>query len=260
MRAVLYTAVLVISSVILLCVVGNATADTAVIFDKFNGPKGAPPNSDIWVYDPGGPADHQLQTYTESTDNIRLDGKGHMVIQAQKAGDQYTSGRLVTRANVLYGTISARIKMPSGQGIWPAFWLLGSDYPAVGWPQCGEIDIMELVNVGTAYYVTLHGPQGDSDYQPAGVGNSGSMGDLSADFHEYWLKWRPESITIGVDGTTLGSFTPASLPAGAQWVFDHPMYVVLNVAVGGDWPGPPNDSTPFPAIMLVDWFRYTPGR
>jgi beta-glucanase (GH16 family) len=119
---------------------------------------------------------------------------------------------------------------------------------------------MELVNVGTTYYTTIHGPLGDSDYNaPSGVGTTGPIGDLSADFHEYWVNWQPQHITIGVDAITLGSFTPASLPPGGRWVFDQPMYAILNVAVGGDWPGPPNDSTQFPATMMVDWFRYTPS-
>ena len=107
--------------------------------------------------------------------------------------------------------------------------------------------------------MTLHGPQGKSDYMNgSGVRASGPIADLTNDFHVYWMNWQPDSIGIGVDDITLGVFTPASLPDGARWVFNHPMYTVLNVAVGGDWPGPPNNSTPFPATMLVDWFRYTP--
>ena len=118
---------------------------------------------------------------------------------------------------------------------------------------------MELVNSGTTYYATLHGPQGESDYSNGeGVRTSGPIADLTNDFHVYWMDWQHDSITIGVDDTTLGAFTPASLPPGGRWVFNHPMYAVLNVAVGGDWPGPPTDATPFPATMVVDWFRYTP--
>jgi beta-glucanase (GH16 family) len=243
---------------------GHASASAGAVFDDFDGAEGSRPNAGIWDYDPGNPssANHQLQNYTDSTENIRLDGQGHLVIQAIRSGNGYTSGRLVTRGKVdmRYGRISARIKMPSGQGIWPAFWMLGSDYGNVGWPECGEVDLMELVNVGTRYNVTLHGPQGKSDYlNGSGVRANGPITDLTNDFHVYWMNWQPDSITIGVDDITLGAFTPASLPDGAQWVFNHPMYAVLNVAVGGDWPGPPNDSTPFPATMLVDWFRYAPG-
>ncbi|WP_319454946.1 MULTISPECIES: glycoside hydrolase family 16 protein [unclassified Mycobacterium] len=241
-----------------------ASPPSGAVFDDFDGPTGAPPSSKYWTYDLGHPgaAHEELQTYIESTDNIRLDGLGHLVIQALQTPTGYTSGRLVTRGkvNMLYGTIEARIKFPTGQGIWPAFWMLGSNMETVSWPQCGEIDIMELVNSGTTYYVTLHGPQGRSDYLGgSGVGAEGAIADLTTDFHTYWVTWRPDSISIGVDGTTLEQFTPTSLPPGAQWVFnDNPMYALLNVAVGGDWAGPPDESTRFPATMLVDWFRYTP--
>jgi beta-glucanase (GH16 family) len=239
----------------------TATADT--VFDDFDGPAGSPPNPKIWDYDLGGGWGHgsELQVYTNSSDNVRLDGQGHLVIQALKTSTGYTSGRLVTRGklNVLYGTLVARIKFPARQGIWSTFWTVGSNIDSVGWPRCGEIDIMELVNVGTKYNVTLHGPQGESDYLAgAGVARSGPIADLTDDFHEYWMNWRQNGITIGVDGITLAEFTPASLPAGAQWVFNHPMYAVLSLAVGGNLPGPPTDATPFPATMLVDWFRYTP--
>lgn len=238
----------------------GSEAAAAELFDDFAGPAGSPPGSQLWAYDPGnvGPGD---QTYTASTDNARLDGQGHLLIEADRSGGSYTSGRLVTRgkADMLYGRISARIKMPSGQGIWPAFWLLGSDYRNLGWPRCGEIDLMELVNNGSTYHVTLHGPQGNSDYNGGdGVGASGAIADLTLDFHVYWMDWRKDHITVGVDNTTLADFTPDSIPGGGQWVFNQPMYAVLNVAVGGDWPGPPAETTGFPATMVVDWFRYTP--
>jgi beta-glucanase (GH16 family) len=233
------------------------------MYDDFDGPAGAPPNPRYWGYDLGSPgaANNEMQVYTNSPDNVRLDGQGHLVIEAQKTQNGYTSGRIVTRGRVdmMYGTLAARIKFPAGQGIWPAFWTLGSNMASAGWPESGEIDIMELVNSGSTYHVTLHGPQGNSDYLGGdGVGTSGPIADLTNDFHEYWLHWQPDNITIGVDGTTLATFTPSSLPPGARWVFNHPMYAVLNVAVGGDWPGPPDASTPFPATMLVDWVRYTP--
>ena len=238
------------------------------VFDDFDGPAGAAPNSQLWDYDLGPYQDDGLQVYTKSPENVRLDGQGHLVIQALRTPSGYTSARPVTRGklSMLYGKMSARIKFPSGQGIWPAFWMLGAGYPdTVGWPQCGEIDLMEIVNAGTEYHVTLHGPQGDTDYyggvEKSGqvVGTSGPIADLSKDFHTYWVDWQPNNITIGVDDATLGHFTPWSLPPGAQWVFDRPMYALLNIAVGGDWPGPPDASTQFPATMLVDWFKYVPN-
>ena len=152
-----------------------------------------------------------------------------------------------------YGTLVARIKMPAGQGIWPSFWMLGTAYQPVpgndGWPDIGEIDMMELVNNGDTYYVTLHGPQstptGTTDYYGGSssgnvVGNHGSVADLTADYHDYWVIRRPDEIIIGVDDKTLGVFTPASLPPGGQWVFNAPMFAILQISVGGPWPGPPD--------------------
>lgn len=242
-------------------------ARPGTVVDDFDGPAGAPPNPALWTYDLGPWRDDGLQTYTDDPDNVRLDGDGHLVIQARKTADGYTSARPVTRGKLamLYGTVRARIKFPSGQGIWPAFWMLGTDYPEVGWPRSGEIDIMELVNNGSTYYATLHGPQGDTDYYGGVkvtdkvVGVKGSIADLTTDFHDYWLNWQPNSIVIGVDDQTLATFTPASLPPGAEWVFDKPMYALLNIAVGGTWAGPPDESTPWPATMLVDSFSYTPA-
>ena len=228
------------------------------LVEDFSGPAGAPPNSDLWTIDVGSSAEHgweqgSLQTYTDSPDNVRLDGEGHLVLEARRSGDTYTSGRIVTRGKMAFpfGTITARIKFPAGKGIWPAFWMLGSDIDAVGWPECGEIDIMEIVNDATTYHVSLHGPN-------TKIGESGSIGDLSTDFHNYWLTRRADSIVAGVDDTTLAAFSPASLPQDAPWVFNGPMFVLLNVAVGGDWPGSPNASTPWPAAMTVDWLRFDP--
>lgn len=238
-----------------------ATAGTLVttpFLDEFNGPAGSPPNSDHWIADVGSSAEHgweegTLQTYTDSPDNIRLDGAGHLVIQARKDGDSYTSGRLVTRGKLAfgYGTIVAGIKFPPGQGLWPAFWMLGSDIDTVGWPQCGEIDVMELMNGPSTYTVALHGPGTDSVVK-------GPINDLSQDFHSYWVTRRKGSVTIGVDDILLKSFTPQTLLPDSQWVFDNPMFLLLNLAVGGKWSGPPDESTPFPATMLVDWVRFEP--
>ncbi|MEN4477249.1 glycoside hydrolase family 16 protein [Mycolicibacterium cosmeticum] len=219
--------------------------------------------SRYWNYEYGRPGivNHELQEYTDSRDNVRIDALGNLVIEARRTGGGYTSGRLSTRGklDMMYGTITARIKAPSGQGIWPAFWLLGSDIDTVGWPECGEIDIMELVSSGTTYHVSIHGPPAGSEYADSdAVSTQGPITDLTTDFHNYWVTRRPGRITIGVDQRTLGEFTPDSLPSYARWVFERPMYAVLNVAVGGDWPGPPDPTTPFPATMLVDWFSYTP--
>ncbi|MGI9125970.1 MAG: glycoside hydrolase family 16 protein [Mycobacterium sp.] len=242
-------------------VIGYASATpiaSGPIFEDFLGPVGAPPNPALWTADVGASADHgwergSLQTYTDSPDNVRLDGYGNLVIEARKAGDGYTSGRLVTRGKMVfgYGTVAARIKLPAGQGIWPAFWMLGSNIDAVGWPDCGEIDIIELVNTGSTYNVALHAPNADIEQKDG-------IADLSADYHNYWMTRRENSVTMGVDDITLATFTPESLPADSHWVFDKLMFALLNVAVGGDWPGPPDQSTPFPARRSVDWFSYEP--
>lgn len=240
------------------------------VIDDFDGPAGAPPNPALWGYDLGPWRDDGLQTYTDAPDNVRLDGDGHLLIQARKTPEGYTSARPNTRGKLAmqYGTVSARIKMPEGRGTWPAFWMMGTgydpDHPQT-WPGCGEIDIMELVNDGKTYHVTLHGPQGGTDYYGGVkvtdkvVGTSGPIDDLTTDFHTYWLQWNPDHISIGVDERTLGTFTPASLPPGAEWAFNRPMFVLLDVAVGGPWSGPPDSSTPWPVTMQVDWFRYEPG-
>lgn len=243
-------------------VVGPAAAApiaSASFFDDFLGPAGAPPNPANWTIDVGSSADHgwergSLQTYTASPDNVRLDGFGNLVIEARRAGDGYTSGRLSTKGKVdfPFGMISARIKMPAGQGLWPAFWMLGANIDAVGWPQSGEIDIMELINTGSTYNIALHAPNADIEAK-------GGIADLSGDFHNYWMSRSPENVIVGVDGTTLATFTPASLPPESQWVFDKLMFILLNLAVGGDWPGPPDQSTPFPAAMVVDWVSFEPS-
>lgn len=236
----------------------TGTLVTSAFVEDFDGPAGAPPNPDFWTIDVGSSAEHgweagSLQTYTDSPDNISLDGEGNLVIRARKADDVYTSGRMTTRGKITFpfGTIVARMKLPAGQGIWSAFWMLGSNVETVGWPGCGEIDIIELVNEATQYHVALHGPGFDSvDEAP--------IDDLSADFHDYWMTRGENSVTMGVDDTMLKAFTPEALPADSQWVFNDPMFVLINLAVGGTWPGPPDDSTPFPAATVVDWLRFEP--
>lgn len=253
----------------------DAVTTGGVVVDDFGGAAGAQPSAGLWNYETGKGVGDGLQNYTDAAANVRLDGQGHLIIQARPTGGGYTSGLLTTKGklDMMYGTLTARIKFPAGQGIWPAFWMLGSTFSRstwnapneMGWPGCGEIDIMELANTATTFHVALHGPQGASDYYKGTstpwqvVGTSGPVADLSADFHDYWVTREPDLIVIGVDDTVLGSFTPASLPSGARWVFNEPMFAILNIAVGGPWPGPPDATTPWPATMLVDWFRYTPA-
>ncbi|MEN4477251.1 glycoside hydrolase family 16 protein [Mycolicibacterium cosmeticum] len=271
-RRVLQTtcAVLVItvaaSTVQAVCAADSATlGDHPAVFDGFDGAANSAPDGAIWDYDVGRwQTNGQLQEYTSSRDNIRVDGAGHLIIEARSTESGITSGRLVTRHRVpmLYGTLSARIKMPTGKGISPSFWLVGTDIDTAGWPDCGEIDLVEMPSSGTYRYTTLHGPWtarppgARSDYQ---IQTQAQTVDLSADFHTYWVVRAPGSIVIGMDGTTFATFTPESLSPDQRWVFDHPMYAILNVAVGDDWAGPPDETTSWPATMVVDWFRWEPA-
>ena len=224
-------------------------------FEDFGGTTGSPPNPDNWSAIQGTGWDIGIENYT--SDNAVLDGQGHLKLQAVKTDSGYLSGRVQTKnkANFGYGTLTARIKMPSGQGLWPAFWLVGADEDTNPWPGAGEINVVELINTAQQRYSSIHGPiSGVSDYLQAQI--SGRSLDLSADFHSYWVTRSENSITVGVDNIEWGQFTPASLPAGAQWVFNKPFYAILNLAVGGAWAGPPDGSTHFPATMLVDWVHW----
>jgi beta-glucanase (GH16 family) len=238
---------------------GAAGARSGTTADEFDMRAGSPPDPGLWGYDTGTGwgAGGEVQTYTNSIDNVYQDGD-HLVLQAIRSDDgTYTSGRIKTqgRFEMVYGRVEARIQMPPGPGTLPAFWLLGADYPVVGHPESGEIDIIEYVQ--SAFHHTLHGPGTGED----GVSRSWVPPfDPSAEFHTYWAERSPNMITIGVDDIITAVFTPASLPAGATWVYDKPMFAVLSFAIGSDgsWAGTPPAGTPFPQQMVVDWFRYTP--
>ena len=240
-----------------------APARQLAFADEFEGPAGSPPDASKWTHDRGGSGwgNDELQYYTDSTRNAALDGSGALVITARaerRHGRNYTSARLKTlgRFAQAYGRFEARIRIPQGQGIWPAFWLLGSDMDAVGWPQCGEIDVME--NIGrepTLVYGTVHGP-GYSD--EGGIGAAYGLpggARFADDYHVYAVEWEPEAVRWYVDGALRQTLTPGALPRGARWVLDHPFFILLNVAVGGRWPGPPDKTTQLPQQMLVDYVR-----
>ena len=145
--------------------------------------------------------------------------------------------------------------MTAGQGIWPAFWLLGNDVGTVGWPTCGEIDIME--NIGkepSIVHGTIHGP-GYSGGASIGAPYTLPSGKFADDFHVFSIEWTPDTIRFYVDGALYETRTKAELPGGSKWVFDHPFFVLLNVAVGGNWPGNPDATTVFPQKLLVDYVR-----
>ena len=236
----------------------NVTTATGSIVDNFTGTAGSAPNSAIWSVRSGTGFDAGIETY--ATGNAFLDGQGHLVLQASRAKNgSYTSGEVWTKNTVSfgYGTITARIKMPAGQGLWPSFFLTGANSDTVGWPQSGEIDVVELPSTTTTVYSTLHGPiTGSTNTQQAQL--TATMPDLSAGYHNYWVTHLPNQITFGVDNITLGTLTPASLAPGSQWVYNQPMYAILDLAVGGSWAGAPTSSTPSTAQMLVDSITWTP--
>lgn len=229
--------------------------------DEFNAPAGTSPDPAKWTYDlgAGGWGNRELETYTDRSANMFEDGAGHLVIRALKtaAGD-YTSARIKTlgKFSIQYGKIEARIKMPHGQGIWPAFWMLGVDINSAGWPQCGEIDIME--NIGkepSTVHGTIHGP-GYSGAAGIGAPYDDKAGQPFADaFHVFAVEWSPGSIEFLVDRYSYLKITPERIPSGAKWVYDHPFFLLLNVAVGGSWPGYPDATSKFPQEMTVDWVR-----
>lgn len=235
--------------------------------DEFAGPDGSAPDPAHWscAIGGGGYGNHELETYTSRPENVVVQS-GELVITCRRetlTGPDgiergYTSARLKSEGHFdqRFGRFEARIKIPGGQGVWPAFWMLGSDHGTAGWPGCGEIDIME--NVGKEpglVHGTVHGP----GYSGAhGISGSYTLPEGHAfweDYHVYGVDWSPGRLVFEVDGKAYHTVTPDRLPKEARWVFDHPFYLLLNLAVGGDWPGPPDENTPFPQQMRVDWVR-----
>jgi beta-glucanase (GH16 family) len=245
-----------------------APAPLAVTFeDNFDGAAGTQPDPAKWRLETGdNESNHERQYYTDSPDNAALDGQGNLVITARKENPanyqcwygtcEYTSARLNTAGTFTqtYGTFEARIKMSHGQGMWPAFWLLGENIGSVGWPECGEIDVME--NIGrepNTVHGTIHGPGYSGE---GGIGAAYDGPRFADGFHTFKVDWRPDRITWSVDGNVYQTRTPADL-GGQRWVFDHPFYLILNLAVGGYWPGDPDASTPFPNTLVIDYVRVT---
>jgi beta-glucanase (GH16 family) len=228
--------------------------------DEFDGDSGTAPNAAKWAYDLGtgqnGWGNNELQTYTNKPENISLDGKGHLAITALKSGSgNYTSARINTDGiyTQQYGRIEARIKTPTGTGMWPAFWMLGSNRKTVGWPQCGEIDIMEQRGKYSNITIsTIHGPGyagGEAVTKPFGLQND----RFDTDFNLYAVEWGENYVEFFVNDYLFSRVTPQDAPG--EWVFNQPFYLLLNVAVGGNFGGPPNNNTPFPGSMLVDYVR-----
>ncbi|MBW6466933.1 MAG: CIA30 family protein [Brevefilum sp.] len=242
--------------------------------DEFNAKSGEAPNPAVWAHEIGdgtangipGWGNDELQFYTTSTENAVIDGNGNLQITAKEADGsllcyygpcEYTSARLLTsdRFEIAYGRLEARIKVPEGAGLWPAFWMLGTDIGEVGWPQSGEIDIMEYVGrEPNEVFGTLHGPgySGGQSY-----GQYYDLGKpVADDFHTFAIEWQPDTITWFIDGMPFFTATPTDeYMLDKQWVFNHPFYIIMNVAVGGNFGGAVGADTTFPQSMLVDYVR-----
>jgi beta-glucanase (GH16 family) len=234
--------------------------------DEFAGPTPVP-NPRNWTYEVGaGLYNHELETYcapttdkppcSPSNPNAFVAG-GYLHIDGlRNAVGDWTSARLtsVGLRTFQYGRIEARIKIPAGAGVWPAFWMLGEG----SWPASGELDIME--NIGPEPAI-IHGSIHGTGFIGDAIGKSfrlASGANFAADFHTYGMTWEPGRISYYVDEPTHPSatFTRADLPPGAVWPFDNGhFYLLLNLAIGGSWPGPPNAATVSPAEMLVDYVR-----
>ena len=241
--------------------------------DEFD-QQGADPDPGTWTYETGGGGwgNGELETYCsprstqtpcdparEQNSYVGEDGYLHIVARRNAEG-KWTSARLVTHKlqSFQYGRIEARIRIPKGEGVWPAFWMLGDDINQHPWPACGEIDIMENIGKEPAFiHGTLHGP----GYQGVGLGmpyqlpSGKSFGD---DFHTYGVLWSPGRVQFYVDDPAkpYATFTPADMPKGGTWPFDQGrFFLLLNLAIGGHWPGPPDEATPAKNEMLVDYVR-----
>lgn len=275
---------LTLLSLSLLVLTGSLSAqnwDAPVWSDEFNGAANSAPDSAKWTYDVGNlNVNHELETYCANpigasptppcdgnNPNAYQDGNGNLVIKAIKtASGTWTSARLKTQgisaATFQYGRMEARMKLPSATGLWPAFWMLGSDISTVGWPQSGEIDIMENVLTAplgaTRIKSTIHGPgySGGNGIGQVYTFPNGGRVDASG-YHIYGAIWSPYLIQFYVDDPTNIFFTiPASgIPSGTQWVYNNNFFLIMNLAVGGDWPGPPDGTTPNPSLMHVDYVR-----
>lgn len=228
--------------------------------DDFDGAVGTLPDNTKWAFDigAGGWGNSELQHYTNRPTNVSLDGDGKLVITAKSesyAGAGFTSARIKTKDLFAqaYGRFEARIKTPTGPGIWPAFWMLGSNIDATPWPQCGEIDIMEQRGQSSdVTHGSLHGPGysgGAAITKPYAL----TSGRFDTDYHIYAIEWGEGYIDYFVDNYLYQRITPENVTG--EWVCNHPFFIILNVAVGGNFVGFPTSGTSFPQSMYVDYVR-----
>lgn len=246
--------------------------------DEFDGPSGAGVDTSKWRHDLGdgctlgicGWGNQEKQYYTDSRDNIALDGRGNLRIVARRATSRigcyygpcrYTSAKITTRGRMTAapGRVEARIKVPAGQGLWPAFWLLGAGYPATGWPDCGELDVMEFR--GSTLSTTssaVHGP-GYSGQTPFTHAHTLAGGTFVTDFHVFAVEWDAVSASFSIDGTVHYTVTAREIERRGRSVLGNSYFLILNLAVGGHFDGDPKSDAILPAAMTVDWVRvYAP--
>lgn len=225
-----------------------------------------PLDETYWNYELGDGTDNglspgwgnnELQYYTNRPENIKVEGGMLHITALQESfqGSAFTSARITTKGKVeqQYGRFEARIQLPWGQGLWPAFWLLGSNIDEVSWPQCGEIDIMEYRGQDPSTLIgTVHGP-GYSGGQAVSKEYDLPNGRFDTGFHIFGIEWGPDYINFYVDDVLYNQITPDDVEG--EWVYNQPFYIIMNVAVGGWFPGPPNANTVFPQTMLVDYVK-----
>jgi beta-glucanase (GH16 family) len=219
------------------------------------------PNPSIWGYEIGtgenGWGNQELQYYTDRSDNVTVQN-GVLLITAREEsfeGSAYTSARLITKDKFeqRYGRFEARIRLPYGQGIWPAFWMLGADIDENPWPGAGEIDIMEYRGQEPTVLIgSMHGP-GYSAGEAISKEYELTNDRFDTGFHIFGIEWGPEYVNFYVDDVLYNQITPEDVPG--PWVFNKPFYILMNVAVGGTFVGSPDEETVFPQTMLVDYVR-----
>lgn len=227
--------------------------------DEFDGAAGELPDTSKWTFDlgtgEGGWGNQELQVYTNNPDNVSHDGKGNLVLTAIQAGNGFTSARIKTQGlfEQKYGRFEARLKTPYGPGLWPAFWMLGSNIETVGWPECGEIDIMELRGQEPhIIHGTIHGP-GYSGGNPITKRYALMDDRFDTKYHIFAIEWDEDKIDFFVDDFLYHRVERSDVPG--VWVYDQPFFIIFNVAVGGNYVGFPTNQTPFPQTMIIDYVR-----
>jgi beta-glucanase (GH16 family) len=233
--------------------------------DEFDGPDGSAVDPAKWKHDVGGTGwgNNELEYYTDGMQNAVVQG-GNLVITATPQGAsqykcsygtcKYTSARLLTKGlfSQQYGRFEARAQMPTGKGLWPAIWALGDNIDTASWPACGEIDFMETIGTDIqTNHGSLHMP---SNYGPSGTYKLPNGASYADAFHVFAFEWEPGTIRFYVDGTLYETRT-SKVPSGDTWEFEHPFFLLINVAVGGQWPGSPDGTTTFPQTLKVDYVR-----